>query len=96
MVSGSLARRYAKAIFQIGSQQGDLTKLGQDIRSLAKAMTTSAELDTALSNPAIRRSDRKKVIDGLLSAIGVQTGSRHLVYLLLEGERMSSLPAISS
>ena len=95
MVSGSLARRYAKAIFEIGSQQGDLTKLGQDVRSLANAMTTSKELETALSNPAIRRSDRKKVIDGLLSAIGVQTASRNLVYILLEGERMSSLPAIS-
>ena len=95
MVSGSLARRYAKAIFAIGAQQGDLTKLGQDIRSLAKAMNTSAELMTALSNPAIRRSDRKKIIDGLLSAIGVQTASRNLVYMMLDGERMSSLPAIS-
>ena len=71
MVTGSLARRYAKAIFQIGSQQGDLTKLGHDIRSLAKAMNESAELNTALKNPAIRRSDRKKVIDGLLQVIGV-------------------------
>ena len=41
MVTGSLARRYAKAIFDIGSQQGDLAKLGQDLRSLAKAMHDS-------------------------------------------------------
>ena len=95
MVTGSLARRYAKAIFDIGSAQGDLTKLGQDIRSLAKAMNESAELTTVLSNPAIRRGDRRKVIDGLLKTIGVQTASRNLVYLLLDGERMSSLPAIS-
>jgi F-type H+-transporting ATPase subunit delta len=95
MVTGSLARRYAKAIFDIGSTQGDLTKLGQDIRSLAKAMNESAELATVLSNPAIRRGDRRKVIDGLLKTIGVQTASRNLVYLLLDGERLSSLPAIS-
>jgi len=95
MVTGSLSRRYAKAVFDIGSQQGDLTKLGADIRSLAKAMHDSAELGTVLSNPAIRRSDRKKVVDGLLQSIGVQTASRNLVYLLLEGERMSSIPGIS-
>jgi F-type H+-transporting ATPase subunit delta len=95
MVTGSLARRYAKAIFDIGTQQGDLTKLGQDIRSLAKAMHDSAELGTALTNPAIRRSDRRKVIDGLLQTIGVQTASRNLVYILLDGERMGSLPSIS-
>jgi F-type H+-transporting ATPase subunit delta len=95
MVTGSLARRYAKAVFEIGSQQGDLTKLGQDIRSLAKAMTESAELNTTLTNPAIRRSDRKKVIDALLQTIGVQTASRNLVYILLEGERMATLAGIS-
>ena len=95
MVTGSLARRYAKAIFEIGSQQGDLVKLGQDLRSLAKAMNESKELGTALTNPAIRRSDRKKVIDGLLQAIGVQTASRNLIYILLEGERMGTVPGIS-
>ncbi len=95
MVTGSLARRYAKAIFDIGTQQGDITKLGQDIRSLAKAMNESAELGTALTNPAIRRSDRRKVIDGLLQVIGVQTASRNLVYILLDGERMGTLPSIS-
>ena len=95
MVTGSLARRYAKAIFDIGSQQGDLAKLGQDLRSLAKAMSDSKELGTALTNPAIRRSDRKKVVDGLLQAISVQTASRNLVYILLEGERMGTVPGIS-
>src|SRR5690606_17521990 len=78
-----------------GSQQGDLAKLGQDLRSLAKAMNESSELGSVLTNPAIRRSDRRKVIDGLLQKIGVQTASRNLVYLLFDGERIGSLPAIS-
>lgn len=95
MVTGSLSRRYAKAIFDIGSQQGDLTKLGQDIRSLAKAMNESRELQSVLTNPAIRRSDRRRVVDGLLQSIGVQTASRNLVYILLEGERMANVPGIS-
>jgi len=95
MQAGSLARRYAKAVFDIGSQQGDLQKIGNDLRSLAKAMTESPELGTALSNPAIRRGDRKKVVEALLQRIGVVTTSRNLVYLLLDGERLSALPAIS-
>lgn len=95
MVTGSLARRYAKAIFAIGSEQGDLPKLGADLRSFAKAMHDSAELVTVLTNPAIRRGDRKKVIDSLLQHIGVQSSTRNLVLLLLDGERLSYLPSIS-
>lgn len=95
MVTGSLARRYARAVLEIGTANGNLDKLGADLRSLAKAMHGSAELVTALTNPAIRRADRRRVIDGLLQAIGADAHSKNLVYLLLDGERLSSLEAIS-
>ena len=91
MVTGSLARRYAKAILELQP----LDKIAADLRSLSAAMKTSEELAMTLSSPAIRRGDRRKVIDALLERIGAQTHTRNLVYLLLDGERMGSLPAIS-
>jgi len=95
MVTGSLARRYARAILEIGTANGNLDKIGADLRLLAKAMRESAELVTVLTNPAIRRADRRRVIDGLLQRIGADPHTRNLVYLLLDGERLSSLEAIS-
>jgi len=95
MASGSLARRYAKAVFELGVAEGGLDKTGGDIRTLAQAMKESPELASTLASPAIRRGDRKKVIDGLLQRIGVVSSTRNFVYLLLDGERLSSLPAIS-
>jgi len=95
MVTGSLARRYARAVVEIGTANGNLDKLGGDLRSLAKAMHDSAELITALTNPAIRRADRRRVLDGLLQRIGTAPHTKNLVYLLLDGERLGSLEAIS-
>lgn len=95
MVTGSLARRYARAVLEIGTANGNLDKIGADLRSLAKAMRESAELVTVLTNPAIRRADRRRVIDGLLQRIGAELHSKNLVYLLLDGERLGSLEAIS-
>jgi len=95
MVTGSLARRYARAVLEIGTASGKLDKIGADLRSLAKAMHESAELVTALTNPAIRRADRRRVIDGLLQRVGAEPNTKNLVYLLLDGERMSSLESIS-
>ena len=95
MVTGSLARRYARAVLEIGTANGNLDKIGADLRSLAKAMRESAELVTVLTNPAIRRADRRRVIDGLLQRIGAEPHSKNLVYLLLDGERLGSLEAIS-
>lgn len=95
MAAGSLARRYAKAVLEIGTENKILEKMGADLRSLSKAMKDSAELQSVLTNPAIRRADRRRVIDGLLSAIGAQALTKNLVYLLLDGERLSSVPDIS-
>ena len=95
MVTGSLARRYARAVLEIGTTNGNLDKIGGDLRALAKAMHDSAELMAVLTNPAIRRADRRRVIDGLLERVGALPHTRNLVYLLLDGERLASLPAIS-
>ncbi len=90
-----LARRYAKAIFDLGSAQGGLDKIGADLRTLAQAMKVSPELAQTLSSPAIKRSDRRKVLDALMQHIGVVSATRNTVYLLLDGERLSALPMIS-
>jgi len=95
MAAGSLARRYAKAVIELGQANNNADRMGSDLRSLAKAMKDSAELQSVLTNPAIRRADRRRVIDGLLAAIGALPLSKNLVYLLLDSERMSSVPDIS-
>jgi len=95
MITGSLARRYAKAVFEIGTEQGTLDRIGADLRSLAAALKESAELSTVMSNPAIRRGDRRRVIDALINRVGAGPATKNLVYLLLDGERLATLPAIS-
>jgi F-type H+-transporting ATPase subunit delta len=91
VITGSLARRYAKAI--LGLQP--LDRIANDLRSLAAAMAASAELATLLANPAIRRGDRKKVVDALLDRVGAQPITRNLVHLLLDHERLPALPSIA-
>jgi F-type H+-transporting ATPase subunit delta len=95
MVTGSLARRYARAVIELGTEHGNLDRLGAELRGLAQAMKESAELVSSLTNPAIRRADRRKVIDALLQRAAASPHTKNLVYILLDGERLASLPSIS-
>lgn len=95
MVTGSLARRYARAVIELGTASGNLDAIGSDLRTLAKAMKESAELQEALTNPALRRADRRKILDGLLQRIGAAPQTKNLVYVLLDGERVGSIVAIA-
>ena len=95
MVTGSLSRRYARAVLDLGLAAGNLDRMGADLRTLAKAMKDSAELQSALTNPAIRRADRRRILDALLARISAQPQTKNLVYLLLDSERLGSLEGIS-
>ena len=95
MTSGSVARRYAKALFQIGIDDGNLERMGREVGALASAMRRSRELAQTLANPVFPRSDREKVLRALLDRIGATQAVVNFTRLLLDRERLSSLPDIS-
>jgi F-type H+-transporting ATPase subunit delta len=95
MSSGSLARRYAKALMQIGTEDGSYQRIGQDVSGLAKAIKTSPELAEILSNPVFPRDDREKIVMALLQRLGASKTVINFSKLLLDRERISVIPDIS-
>lgn len=95
MVSGSLARRYARAVLELGVEQNNAEKLGAEIGALAEAMKISPELAEILSNPAFPRGDRRQVLDALLQRLGASPVTRNFIMLLLDRDRMFALQDIS-
>lgn len=95
MATGSLARRYARALLQIGLEEKNLDQLGKDVQSLAAAVASSDELAETLSNPAFPRSDREKVLVAILEKIKANKTTVNFTRLLLDRERVSAIPDIS-
>lgn len=95
MITGSIARRYAKALLEIGVEDGNYERLGREVRALARAFKTSDELRVALSNPAFPRSDREKVLRAVLQRLGASQIVVNFTRLLLDRERMAVVPEIS-
>jgi F-type H+-transporting ATPase subunit delta len=95
MITGSLSRRYARAVLGLAKDQGNLDRVAADLRTLGGAMTGSEELTDALTNPGLRRAERKKIVDALLARIGAAQLSKTIVSMLLDRERIGSLPGIA-
>ena len=95
MVNGSIARRYAKALLQIGIDDGNYERLGREVRALARAIRSSLELAQALSNPAFPRAERENVLRAVLQRLGASQMVVNFARLLLERERTAALPDIS-
>lgn len=95
MIAGSVARRYARALLQIGTEDGNLERIGREVGVLARAFKRSAELAQTLTNPVFPRSEREKVLRALLDRIGAIQAVTNFTRLLLDRERLNVLPDIA-
>ena len=95
MIAGSLARRYARALLDIGIQKGVYEQLGKDMDELAALYTGSRDLTEALTNPVFPVARRRAVLEAVLERGKVSPVTRNFALLLLDRERMPYLPAIA-
>lgn len=95
MIPGSVARRYAKALMDIGVANRTYEGLGREIQRLGKAFASSPELREALSNPVFLLSQRRKLLEELCRRLAVSKTVHNFTMLLLERNRISSLPDIA-
>lgn len=94
-LGGSIARRYAKAIFEIGVEQGNFEILGRQINELAALWKDSAELRGTLENPVFKLSQKRAVLQSLMPRLAPARQVQSLALLLLERGRIATLPAVA-
>jgi len=94
-LGGSIARRYAKALFQIGVDRGNSEQLGKELGDMAAVFSESAELRQTLENPVFRPSEKRAILEKILPRLAPTTEVQRFVLLLLERRRITALPAIA-
>ena len=95
MITGSLARRYAKALLEIGIQQQTYDALGKEIDRAADTLRSSPELRNALENPVFSLEKRKLIMDELSRRLALSKTVRNFIMLLLDKGRINALPDIA-
>jgi F-type H+-transporting ATPase subunit delta len=94
-LGGSVSRRYARALFELGVARGTFEQLGQELADLTALWGTSLDLRRALENPVFARSEKRKVLEELLPRVTPSPDVQKFVLLLLERRRITILPAIA-
>jgi len=94
-MSGSLARRYARAVMGIGIDNDNFETLNRQIGDLAEAMSISPQLADTLTSPVFARADRKRVLVAILDRLNADTVVKNFTFLLLDRERLAALPGIA-
>jgi F-type H+-transporting ATPase subunit delta len=95
MIAGVVARRYAKALLELGTELGQLDALVEEISAVAESYEASPELQAALENPLFPHAVKKNIVADLAQTIGLGQTARNTVFLLNDRRRMRTLPGIA-
>lgn len=88
-----VAKRYAKALFELAEEQKVLDQVYADLLAVAKTVKDSDELQTLLLNPLVNERDKLKVLDRIFSK-GFQQLTGTFLDLLADKRRLSVLREI--
>ena len=95
MIGANVARRYAKALFEIGHESQNLSTLVDQVSTVAQAYEASEELQKALDNPLVAPEAKKAILTEVADRSGVAPMVKHTLLLLNDRRRLHALPAIA-
>ncbi|MBI5248322.1 MAG: ATP synthase F1 subunit delta [Desulfomonile tiedjei] len=94
MINTTLAKRYAKALVAIGTEQNALEKYGQDLANLVQMVEVSKDFRELLVNPVFTKDDKKKITGQILEQTGTDRMVINFVNVLIDRKRIDQLGAI--
>jgi len=94
-VSGRLvAHRYAKALLEIGVQEGSLEGFQRELASLDALVRGNADLQRLVTYPLLAPSKREEAFDGVLALAGTHATLRKFFRVVTRSARLSLIHQI--
>jgi F-type H+-transporting ATPase subunit delta len=91
MITGSIARRYAKALFSLAVEKNCVEAWAESLNALARAVEAAPDLRDVLQNPAYLREQRLAVVQRLAGAMRLAEEPANLLFLLGDRNRLAAL-----
>lgn len=95
MSQAPVADRYARAIFELGVETGELGAITEQVRRFARAYAGSPELRAVLDNPVIEVQKRDAVLADLATRLALSGNGLNLIRLLASRKKLRVLPDVA-
>jgi F-type H+-transporting ATPase subunit delta len=96
MMTPPVARRYARALLDIGVERGNLALLQEQFKALGELYKNSREFRNTMLNPSIKLDDRKAVVRKIAEKYTLDKVVLNASLLLLDRDRLRFIESISS
>ena len=94
MIVGTIARRYAKALFDLAVELDKVEAWSQSLAALQEAVGASPELHDVLVNPIYTREQRRAIGGKIAAALRLDPEPANLLFLLGDRNRLTYLGSV--
>ncbi len=95
MSTGSVGKRYARAILELASEQKQVDLVGKELTELSTMWSQSHELQELFSNPTFTAAARKSVLVELTARAAVSPLVKNSVLYMSDRGRLAALPDVA-
>jgi F-type H+-transporting ATPase subunit delta len=96
LISSDLAKRYARAFFDIAVEEGKIEDYGRELAAFASLIVQNKALQEFLANPIFELKSKKNVIEELLGRTRISGRTANFLRLLVDKQRINFLGEIEN
>lgn len=94
MIGSSIAKRYARAFFEIAEEEKQFEKYYLELRSFSEMVDGNENLKEFLANPIFDQREKRDVVDNVLQKVGLAGVTANFLRLLADKRRIGILADI--
>lgn len=94
MIISDIAKRYAKALFDIATEEKSLQETQGELDEFARVLNMNKDLGDVFEDPAIKSDDKKAILEKVIAAMEPSVITGNFLRLLVDKDRMSILDQI--
>jgi len=96
LISSDLAKRYARAFFDIAVEEGKIEDYGRELLSFSSMVVQNKALQEFLANPIFELKAKKTVIEELLGRMTMSDRTANFLRLLVDKQRIGMLGEVEN
>jgi F-type H+-transporting ATPase subunit delta len=91
----AVARRYARAVFELAKDAGKVTEITRELLAFAEAYESSTDLRAIETLPGLTEDDRSQVIRAIGERLGASDTTVRAVTMMTQRQRLATLPEMA-
>jgi F-type H+-transporting ATPase subunit delta len=96
LIGSRVSKRYAKALLNLGQEEGKLQEYGRDLSGFSRFCQENGDFGQVIANRVFPVEDRKKILNAILERSGYSGAVKNFLNLLLDKDRIGVIERIAS